>query len=110
MNDGESVRIRPDVTYDAQQNPVTSSGPGSMIHGCVIEPVSSEELVGVYGRGGTTTMMRVYAPGPVSFAIHADDIAEIRGVEYKVFGEPAVWVDTDPELSGPVITVIRGVG
>lgn len=110
LGGGEPVRIRPAQKLDAQMNPVTRSGPGNVIHGCIVEPVSSDETTDDYGRGGRVTRLRVTAPGPIPFDVHSDDVAEVRGLEYEIDGDPFTWIDADPMLAGPVFEIVRGVG
>lgn len=109
MSAGETVWIKPGTRLDDDQNPIPATGSEFDIEGCEIEPLGSDESEDV-GRSGTVTRIRIFAPGPVSRAITATDVVEARGETWRIDGEPDVWIDDDPELSGPVITASRRLG
>lgn len=109
MSGGEKVRIRPGTRLDARQNRVPAAGSVFDIDGCVIEPLGGEESHEV-GRQTKVVRIRIYAPGPVEREVTETDLVDARGHEWEVDGGPDVWVDDDPELSGPVITARRVIG
>lgn len=109
MSDGETVRIVPGETLDAQQNPIQSEGSEFDIEGCIIEPLGSDESSD-YGRSGTVSRIRIYTPGPVERPITATDIVRVRGKDWDIEGYPDEWASDDLDLSGPVITAQRGIG
>lgn len=109
VSDGETVRIVPGETLDAQQNPIQANGTEFDIDGCIIEPLGSDESE-EYGRSGTVTRIRIYAPGPVERAITATDTVRVRGRDWDIEGEADDWLCDDPDLTGPVITAQRGIG
>ncbi|MGN7133386.1 hypothetical protein ACTHQY_08945 [Rhodococcoides corynebacterioides] len=110
MNGGETVRVRPGVVLDAEQNPVTQPGVGFSIPGCVIEPLGNAEETGEFGRNGTVTRIKIYAPGPSTQPIRPTDVVDARGHTWDIDGDVEQWEDGDPSLTGPVITASRSAG
>lgn len=109
MSDGETVTIRPGVKLDSNQNPVATTGATFEIPGCVVEPLGSDESTD-FGRNGTATRLKIYAPNPVNRVITATDIAVVRGLDWQIEGDADLWIDDDADLSGPVFTIYRGKG
>lgn len=109
VSDGETVRIQPGVVLDDNSDPIPGGGSTFDIHDCVIEPLGSSEPLAV-GRSGTVTRIRIYAPGPVEREIAETDTVFVRGKFWQIEGSPADWIESDPDLSGPVITASRGLG
>ncbi|WP_158170972.1 hypothetical protein [Rhodococcus sp. JT-3] len=109
MSDGERVHIRPGTRLDARQKQIPATGTAFDIDGCVIEPIGSEEL-GEVGRSGKVSGIKIYPPGPVERAITSADVVDARGQEWQVEGDADLWIDEDPDLSGPVIVAKRAMG
>lgn len=109
MSAGETVTIRPGVEYDDNNDPVPGSGAPFTIDGCVVEPLGSTEAVETERRG-VVDRLRIYAPGPVPHEIPATAEVLVRGRAWQLVGDADEWIDDDPDLSGPVLTVQRARG
>lgn len=109
MSAGETVTVRPGVEYDDDNDPIPGSGAPFDIEGCVVEPLGGTEAI-ESDRRGTVDRLRIYAPGPVPHEIPNTAEVVVRGRAWQIDGNPDDWLDDDPDLSGPVITVQRARG
>jgi hypothetical protein len=102
---GETVTVlRPGSTTDAYGDPAPNWTTATEIahHGCAVAPRLEDEDRR-NGREGIVTGWTVYFPAGAD--VRGTDRVRIRGLEYRVDGQPAQW--TNPYEAKPYGTVIH---
>ncbi len=107
MLGAETVQIRTAAGVD-DDGWATPAGTPADVEGALIEPLGGAELLEAT-RTGATSALRVFLP--VIDGITAADEVKVRGLWYRIVGDPVAYVnDEDPDLSGYVLTCTRGEG
>lgn len=107
---GESVTVQARVVgvEDSHGNPVESFADPVTVDGCAFDPGGSVETLGP-GREQVVSRPRVFLPADT--VITARSLLTVRGLLYRVDGDPAVWVNPFTGWApGTVATLERAAG
>lgn len=87
---GEPVLVQARVVgaEDSHGNPIETFAPAVSVDGCAFDPGGSVETVEP-GREAVVTRPRVFLP--TGTVITARSLVTVRGLLYRVDGDPAVW-------------------